>query len=142
MFRRGEFAMPPVEHYLKPASQGWDDVTMLALLLLVLADHRTITPVPFDLARAPLAEARKLNGLLVVVTLDLIDDGMTYGAWTVYGNNSPDDGSERSLWIPASRRMAPSGRALGVLWVIDHPPRNVGAGTFPGFVEVRVVLVG
>jgi hypothetical protein len=102
-------------------------------------------PVPVELAAVGVWDAMRLSGRPVLVTYALLDNDDGRGAYTVSSNAGPDDDEdrlvERSVWVPAGKRVEKAGTAPATLYVIRHQPDRGDEGTaFPGWIELRAVL--
>ena len=101
-------------------------------------------PVPVELATVSVRQAERLRGHPVLVTFDLLDNDDGRGGFTVYSNEGPDsDGEdvERSVWVPKGKWVPRAEVVVGTFFVIRHAPdRGDDGTTFPGDIEVRVVL--
>jgi hypothetical protein len=118
-------------------------MTSLTLALL-LAGPPQLDPVPIDLATAPLAVLRAVDGRRVIAVVSLPWPALlavqaTQG-FDVYPHDAPDD-TDRGVWLPAGADTRGLDSVVGRLEVIDHPARRGldNEVLFEAFTEVRVV---
>jgi hypothetical protein len=100
-------------------------------------------PIPnIPLETISMDRAVELDGKIVMASLVIAKPMSVYGRKSMIGGPYHLDGIERRISLDGERYDLKDGKRITVksrLWVIDHPPAQVGTVFIPAWREMRVV---